>query len=67
LSFSLQLVLSIGFEVGASPTAGVQTFHFFSNSKIGFRSIHFVGEAAALFLRSTPTTGSFIFHEDSKE
>jgi hypothetical protein len=57
----------MGFEVLASPTAGVQTFHFFSNSKIGFRSIHFVGEAAALFLRSTPTTGSFIFHEDSKE
>jgi len=29
-----------------------------SNSKIGFRSIHVVGEATALFPCSTPTTGS---------
>jgi hypothetical protein len=51
----------MGFEVLASPTAGVQTFHFFSNSKIGFRSIHFVGEATALFLRSPPNNGLFHF------
>jgi hypothetical protein len=36
------------------------------NSNIGLRSIHFVGEATALFPRSTPTTGSFIFHEDQQ-
>jgi hypothetical protein len=36
------------------------------NSKIGFRSIHVVGEANALSLRSTPTTGSFIFREDQQ-
>jgi len=34
-----------------------------SNSNIGLRSIHVVGEATALLLCSTPT-GSFIFRED---
>jgi hypothetical protein len=32
-----------------------------SNSKIGFRTIRFVGEAAALFLRSTRNKGLFHF------
>ena len=36
------------------------TFHFFSNSKIAHCSIRFVGEAAALFLCSTPTKDAII-------
>jgi len=73
---SPQLVLSVRFEAMASPTAEfkivtqsvfilhneLQTYR--QNSKIGFRSIHVVGEAAALFPCSTPATGSFFFRED---
>jgi hypothetical protein len=50
---SPQLVLSVGFEAMASPTAEMN-----SNSKIGLGSIGFVGEAAAHFLRSTSTKGT---------
>jgi hypothetical protein len=76
---SPQLVLSVRFEAMISPTTEfkIVTQSFFilhnelqtysQNSKIGFRSIHVVGEATALFPRSTPTTGSFIFRENSKQ
>jgi hypothetical protein len=47
-----RLVLSAASEAIASPTAKI--------NQISFRSIHVVGEATALSLRSTPT-GSFIF------
>jgi len=74
-------VLGVGFEAMTSPTAKSNgtycscsrklrrfCYHCLDNSdsKIGFRSIHVVGEATALFLRSTPTTGSFIFREDQQ-
>jgi hypothetical protein len=68
---SPQLVLSVGFVAMASPTAEVNGmlppyFLVNSNSKIGFRSIRFVGEATALFHPSTPTKGSFIYRKTGK-
>jgi len=50
-------VLSAGFEAMASQRLKLMEFSAVDmNSKIGFRSIHVVGEATALFPR--PTTDS---------
>jgi|GEM_PF-6735330 len=38
----------------------------FKTQRLGLRSIHVVGEATALFPRSTPV-GSFIFREDQQK
>jgi len=52
--FSPQLVLSVGFEAMSSPAGKFNGIHRSGmNSKIGFRSIHVVSEAAAVFLHST--------------
>ncbi|HEY8660767.1 MAG TPA: hypothetical protein VIL78_17155 [Hanamia sp.] len=56
--------MSVGFEAMASPTVevyGIIPLDCFVNSnlKIWFCSIRFVGEAAALFPRSTPKALSF--------
>jgi hypothetical protein len=75
---SLQLVSSVGFEAMASSTAefkiltqSVIILHnelqtYSQNSKIGFRSIHVVGEATALFLRSTQQYALSFFAKTSK-
>ena len=65
VNFSLKVGVERGFEAMASPTFGIDNFSFLSNSKIGFHTIRFVGEATALFFDSTPTD-SFIFREDQQ-
>jgi Na+/phosphate symporter len=57
MKFSPQLVLSADLAAMASPTAEVDAFHFSLNLNLKrcFCLTHFVGEVAALFLRSTPT------------
>jgi len=62
----------VGFEAMASPTAevyGIIPLDCFvdSNSKIWFCSIRFVGEAAALFLRSTPTKALSFFGRPTRD